>query len=191
MKMHTRQPCSCHPDPAHTPATSRRTFLQRATLATGVALLGTVSQSRVAIAGGHTDILLLTCMDFRLMDNVERYMAGRGLTDKYDHIVLAGASLGALTDKYPAWNRTFWDHLEVAINLHDIRKVVIMDHRDCGAYKVILGEDLAHDPGREHEIHRDHLDRLALAIKTRHSGLEVETLLMALDGSVEPVGNFA
>jgi len=33
------------------------------------------------------------------MDNVERYMRGRGLRDRYDHIVLACASLGALTDK--------------------------------------------------------------------------------------------
>ena len=40
-------------------------------------------------------------MDYRLMDDIERYMSGRGLRDKYDHIVLAGASLGAITDKYP------------------------------------------------------------------------------------------
>ncbi|NMG74873.1 carbonic anhydrase [Aromatoleum diolicum] len=189
--MNPRHPCACHHDQANTLPTSRRNFLQRATLATGVALLGTVAHSGKASAGGHTDILLLTCMDFRLMDSVEHYMAARGLTHKYDHVVLAGASLGAVTDKYPAWNRTFWDHLGVAIQLHDIHKVVVMDHRDCGAYKAILGEDLANDPVREQEIHRDHLDRLALAIKTRHPGLEVETLLMALDGSVETLGTFA
>jgi carbonic anhydrase len=47
--------------------------------------------------------------------------------------------------KFPAWATTFWDHVQVAIDLHHIHKVVIMDHRDCGAYKVI-GKDLAADP---------------------------------------------
>jgi len=189
--MATHDHCECKHIPGENHSGARRNFLTRATLAAGVALLGTVSESRPALAGGHTDILLLTCMDFRLMDSVEHYMEERGLRHKYDHIVLAGASLGALTDKYPAWNRTFWDHLAVAIQLHDVKKVVVMDHRDCGAYKAILGEDLAPDPAREADVHRDHLDRLASAIKDKHPGLQVETLLMALDGSVEALGNFA
>ena len=35
-------------------------------------------------------------------------------------IVLAGAALGAVTPKFPAWNQTFWEHLGVAIDLHGI-----------------------------------------------------------------------
>ena len=38
------------------------------------------------------------------MDEIEKYMSGRGMQNNYDHIVLASASLGAVTDKYPAWN---------------------------------------------------------------------------------------
>src|SRR5205823_13085242 len=44
-----------------------------------------------------TEALLLSCMDYRLTDQTTRYMSGRGLRDKYDHIILAGAALGALT----------------------------------------------------------------------------------------------
>jgi len=187
--METNHHCACHHDDA-SEQPSRRSFLQRATLAAGITLFGAAA-TRPALAGGHTNTLLLSCMDFRLMDSVEHYMSGRGLVRDYDHIVLAGASLGALTDKYPAWSRTFWDHLDVAIQLHGIKKVIVMDHRDCGAYKAILGEDLAENPQRESEMHRDHLERLALAIRAKHSSLEVETLLMSLDGSVETIGNFA
>lgn len=61
-------------------------------------------------------------MDYRLIDETERYMSARGLRDKYDHIILAGASLGALTDQYPAWNQTFWEHLEIALSSY-IRSV--------------------------------------------------------------------
>ena len=98
-----------------------------------------------------------------------------------------GAALGALTDKFPAWNQTFWDHLGVAIDLHKIHTVMVLDHRDCGAYKVILGEDLAKDPAKETAIHTTQLQRLGKMIKEKHPALEVELFLMALDGKVERI----
>ena len=100
----------------------------------------------------------------------------------------AGASLGALTDKYPAWNKTFWDHLEVSIALHHVKRVILLDHRDCGAYKVILNTDLAKDPETETAAHGLHLKKLEALINQKYPDLAVETLLMALDGSVETVG---
>ena len=78
---------------------NRRKFLQLATLGGGVSLLSAASWLPEARAATTTDALLLSCMDFRLVDDIERYMSGRGLRDKYDHVVLAGASLGAITDK--------------------------------------------------------------------------------------------
>ena len=141
------------------PKNKRRSFLQLAALGAGVTL-GSVLPVSNAIAG-QTDALLLSCMDFRLMDDVEKYMSSdRKMTDKYDHVVLAGSSLGAVTDKFPAWNKTFWQHLDIAIKLHSIHKVVVMDHRDCGAYKVILGEDFAKDPVKETKVHTVYLEKL-------------------------------
>lgn len=136
---------------------------------------------------GQTDALLLSCMDYRLVDDTERYMADRGMRDKYDHIILAGASLGATTDKYAAWNQTFWEHLNVAIKLHDIKKVIIMDHRDCGAYKAILGEDFSKDPIKEKTVHSEKLFALEKLIKTKYPELEVELHLMDLSGNVERI----
>ncbi|HYD31352.1 MAG TPA: carbonic anhydrase [Azospirillaceae bacterium] len=164
--------------------TGRRGFLKLATLGAGVTLFGLPP---VARAAGGTDALLLSCMDYRLVDDVVRYMDGRGLTNNYDHVILAGASLGALTDKFASWGKTFWDHLEVAIQLHHIKKVMVMDHRDCGAYKVILGKDLKDDPAAETAAHAEQLKVLAGMIKEKHADLEIELLLMALDGSVEAV----
>ncbi|MFH2044923.1 MAG: carbonic anhydrase [Pseudomonadota bacterium] len=142
-----------------------------------------------AAHSGHTDILLLSCMDYRLINETESYMTNRGLRDKYDHVILAGASLGATTDKYPAWNQTFWDHLDVAIKLHSIKKVVVLDHRDCGAYKVILGEDFSKDPKKEKSVHIDKLSALAKQIKAKYPNLEIELLLMDLSGNVETVSD--
>lgn len=136
---------------------------------------------------GHTDALLLSCMDYRLVNDTEKYMAGRGMAEKYDHIVLAGASLGALTDQYPDWNQTFWEHLGIAIKLHDIHTVIIMDHRDCGAYKVILGEEHAKDPKTEMQTHAVGLRKLRDEILKKYPNLKVELLLMSLDGTVETI----
>lgn len=169
----------CQPPPA-----SRRRFLTLAALGGGAALLGV---PRPAAAGGKVQALLLSCMDYRLMDDIVRYMDGRGLTNDYDHIVLAGASLGALTDQEPAWGQTFWRHVDVARALHGIRRVVVMDHRDCGAYKVYLGQDLGGDPPRETEVHAAQLRLLGRSIREKHPDLAVELLLMALDGSVETI----
>lgn len=168
--------------------TSRRKFLQLAALGGGVSLLAATASLPEARAASGTEALLLSCMDFRLMDDIERYMSGRGLRDKYDHIVLAGASLGAITDKYPAWNKTFWEHLDIAIKLHNIHEVIVMDHRDCGAYKVILGAEHAKDPRVERDTHAAQLKKLKGMINEKYPMLTVETLLMSLDGKVEVIG---
>jgi len=121
----------------------RRTILRFGAIGGGLALLALARPRGIGDAAGATDAMLLSGMDYRLLDETERYMSGRGLRNKDDHVILAGASLAALTDKYPAWAQTFWEHLEVAIQLHQIHQVILMDHRDCGAYKVLLGEDLS------------------------------------------------
>lgn len=162
----------------------RRHFLRISAVAAG--LLG-VGLPAVVRAAGGTDAMLLSCMDYRLVDETERYMTKRGLRNKYDHVILAGASLGAVTEKFPAWNKTFWEHLDVAIDLHHIGKVIALDHRDCGAYKVILGEDFAKDRAKETAAHATKLRELRTQIQAKHSKLAVELLLMSLDGKVETI----
>lgn len=149
----------------------------------GATLLTTLAPG-VSQAGGHTEMLLLTCMDFRLTGAVEDYMEARGLAGKFDHVVLAGASLGALNDRFPAWADVFWTHLDLAIQLHEVHRVMILDHRDCGAYKMILGEASVKDADIELKTHVKQLYALRSAIQTRKPGLEVEIGLMDLQGRV-------
>jgi carbonic anhydrase len=126
-------------------------------------------------------------MDYRLVDDIVRYMEGRGLTNKYDHAVLAGAALGALQQKKRAWGATFWEHVDVAIQLHSIHKVIVMDHRDCGAYRVFLGEKAVADVASETKVHTAKLRELGKAIRRKHRKIEVELLLMDLQGQVEVI----
>jgi carbonic anhydrase len=193
---------SCHHlhDDAST-SLSRRRFIQLATLGGGATLLGLAqaetghgaapatqtAKHGTAPAAHTTEALLLSCMDYRLIDDIVKYMDSRGMTNQYDHVILAGASLGAVTNAFKDWNQTFWDHLKVAIDLHHINSVILMDHRDCGAYKVILKADFSKDPALEEGVHGKYLRELAQAIRKRYPKLEVEMLMMNLDGTVQTI----
>ena len=147
------------------------------------------SKDREDSSGADSGIksLLLSCMDARLLSRYSQYMAKRGLTDQYDHVVLAGASLGAVTERYPAWRKTFFEHIEAAIQLHNIEQVLVMDHRDCSAYETILRANLEENSAAETVAHTAHLTKLRHAIRARYPQLEVELLLMSMDGSVESI----
>jgi carbonic anhydrase len=162
---------------------SRRRFLTLASLGGGVTLLGLAP--RLAHAAGDVDSVVLSCMDYRLMDDVGTYLNGRGLKNNYDHLILAGASLGAVTDKYPHWGQAFFEHLGLAIKLHNVHRAILIDHRDCGAYRLIFGKDTKGE--EEKALHATQLHKLAKLIHAKHSTLAVETYLMDLDGKVNAV----
>lgn len=161
----------------------RRRFLQIAAAGAGLA----AAAPQVAAASGKARALMLSCMDYRLVDDFVRFMEGHGMHDAYDHVVLAGASLGAMSDRFAAWRATFWAHLDVAIQLHHIEEVIVLDHRDCGAYKLALGEDAVDTPEKERMAHLDMMQSFAIAVKQRHPDLQVRGWLMALDGTTEAV----
>jgi carbonic anhydrase len=160
----------------------RRSFLTLATAASGATLLFSAAPARAA---SKAEALLLSCIDYRLVNDTHNFMDGLGMTDKYDHLVIAGASVGVLHEGFAAWHETFWTHLEVAIALHGIHKVIVLDHRDCGAYKIAHGAEHAADPAAEFTLHTEQMNKLAAMVKERRPELEFEGFLMALDGSVE------
>ena len=87
--------------------------------------------SEVFATGGMS--LLVTCIDYRyprrVLDAMQRVFPGLA----YDQFILAGASLGACR---PDWQDVLVQHVEAAAFLkHDIKRIVILDHRDCGAYR--------------------------------------------------------
>ena len=167
--------------------TDRRKFLELVALGGGASLLAAGAYAPQARAAGTAEALLLTCMDFRLMDEIERYMSARGLRDRYVHVILSGASLGAVSEKHPAWKQTFWEHLGIAAELHGIRRVIVMDHRDCDAYQQELGEEHPKDAKAEKQAHTIELRKLKDQIREKYPEIEVEMRLMALGGRVEAI----
>jgi hypothetical protein len=124
-------------------------------------------------SAGHTsprkNVLLLSCMDLRLLDNLVAFMSYENLENRYDQFILAGAAAGAM--QMPSWHRAFFDHLVLAVGLHQIKYVYIVEHRDCGAYVEFFNQSyVQYDPKAGHNIydlnaeHDDH-SRQAFLLK--------------------------
>jgi len=183
----------------------RRRFLEFGALGGAATLLthcAGMSRPNEGKPENKAEAFLLSCMDYRLVHATERYMAGQGLEKKYYHVMLAGAAIAAnpLTrpvppppppPSVPAWNTTFWEHLATSLALTrdrpagPLNRVFVIDHRKCGAYDIILGRECCQDRGNETTAHTDQLRRLRTAIRERYPTMQVELLLMDLNGTVE------
>jgi len=134
--------------------------------------------------GPHdADFLVLTCMDFRFLRLVAEYMNAW----KYDHVALAGAALGAVVEQMPHWRETFLDHLNLARRLHQIESgIIILEHKDCGAYREfgLLGPNP--DPAVERAAHKAQVDKFIETLVGIHM-LPVKGYLLSLPGGVDPL----
>jgi carbonic anhydrase len=134
-------------------------------------------------ASGDYEAMILGCIDPRLQTPVRDYAVKRGLDGKYSQFVFAGAAIGAVAPKFADWHKTFWDNLAISIQLHGIKSVIAIDHRDCGAAKVAYGDDSISTPQKEDATHKAALAEFRAEVGKHQPSLKVETLLMALDGT--------
>ena len=162
----------------------RRHFLKAA----GVAGLAAAVPFKAHAAEGDYAAMLLSCIDPRMVTPVYKYMEGRGLAGKYSQFVIAGAAIAVVAPKFAAWRPTFWDNLATSVELHHLRSVIAIDHRDCGAVKIAYGDDSISTPQKEDATHKAALAEFRKQVGQRQPKLKVETLLMALDGSYIPLG---
>jgi len=135
----------------------------------------------------EVEALALTCIDYRLVNDVAHFFDGMHLTKNYDQVALAGAALAAVSPKFPSSNAAFSDHVNIAKQLHHVKKVIFLDHRDCGAYKVAFGKDFAAEHAAETAQHKGVMQQAKTMLAQKHPDLGSEFYLMALDGTTERV----
>lgn len=129
------------------------------------------------------DVLVLTCIDYRFPHLVCDYIDSLGLIGNYDIYTLPGASLGACCPEFPHWSETFREVITLAQELHHIKKVIVINHEECGTFQRLRGVP----PKKAHEIvmHADQA-KITYALLLHHfPQLDYEFIYMRLDGSVE------
>jgi carbonic anhydrase len=149
------------------------------------AAAGSLALIPLRARAAEVEALALTCIDYRLVDDGVKFFGTMHLTKNYDQVALAGASLAAVSPKFPSSNAAVWDHVVIAKQLHHIKKVIFLDHRDCGAYKVAFGKEFAAAHDAETLQHKGVMQQAKAMLARKHPDLGCEGYLMALDGTTE------
>jgi hypothetical protein len=138
-------------------------------------------------AGGSYEAMLLNCIDPRFTTSSWAYMAGRGYKDLYSQFVIAGGPIGVVAPNFADWQKTFWDNLAITVQLHAIKRVVGLTHRDCGAAAVAYGDRIKTDWSFETEKNTEALRAFRAEVGKRQPKLAVDMGIMKVDGTVEVV----
>ena len=123
--------------------------------------------------------MVLSCIDPRFQPIVYDYLKKKNLIGKYSSFSIAGASLGVTATKFKKWHKTFWDNIDTSIKLHHIKKLIVINHRDCGAAKTINGKkNFSYDI--ETKIHRESFQKMK-----KYPKLTIELKIISLNRNVK------
>lgn len=118
---------------------------------------------------------VITCIDFRFWKSLVNYFDEQGLL-KYDLISLGGGAKNVIDD---ATRELVFRQLDISTKLHQIKKVFLVNHLDCGAYG---GSKAFESLELEEEKLVADLHMAKNLISEKYPELEIETLMMDFDG---------
>ncbi len=127
--------------------------------------------------------MVLSCMDPRFQNLVHNHLKKKKLTGKYSAFTIAGAAVGVTHSKFKKWHKTFYDNLGTSIQLHKIEKLIVINHKDCGAAKIANGKK-EFSPDNEKKIHIESFSKIKKQIKKRFPKLKIELNLISLDSKI-------
>jgi len=115
------------------------------------------------------ETLVVTCIDFRLQQHLDGWLATHVGHGNYDRVSIAGGVKN--------WEVVI-AQIEIAIRLHRVQRVILMNHEDCGTY------------GWQGTVERHKADLAAAQqqVWSKFPTVTVETYLIRLDGSQERCG---
>ena len=123
--------------------------------------------------------MVLSCMDPRFQPKVFNYLKKKKLTGKYSSFTIAGAAIGVTASKFKKWHSTFWQNLETSIKLHKIKKLIVLNHQDCGVAKIINGKK-PFNLKIEKKIHKKSFKLIKQKLKKKFPQIKIETKVMSL-----------
>lgn len=127
--------------------------------------------------------MVLSCIDPRFQSKVFNYLKRRKLGGKYSSFTIAGAAVGVTHNSFKSWQKAFIENLSTSIRLHKINKLIVINHKDCGATKLVNGPR-QFDEINENKIHEESFKKLKKILNKKFPKLYYEFYLMTLKGSV-------
>ena len=125
------------------------------------------------------EAMVLSCMDPRFQPKVYKYLKAKKLTGKYSSFTIAGAAIGVTHKKFKKWHSTFIDNLSTSIKLHNINKLIVVNHRDCGAAKIVNSKKNFNSTV-ENKIHKDSFKKIKKILNKRFPQLKISFRILSL-----------
>lgn len=120
------------------------------------------------------DALVINCMDFRLQKSLVNNLPAAANILSFDLVSQAGAVKPLLV---PETRQVILDQVELSKQLHQIKKVILVNHTDCGAYG---GSNAFSSFEEEIRVLTEDLKRAADLVKEHQPSLEVVNYLAVL-----------
>ena len=128
--------------------------------------------------------MVLSCIDPRFQPIVYTYLKKKGLNGKYSFFTIAGSAIGVTVNKFKRWHNVFWDNFETSVKLHNIKKLIVINHRDCGAAKIINGKkDFTNL--NETKVHKNSFQKIKKIFKKKYPKLSIELKIISINKKVE------
>ena len=125
------------------------------------------------------EAMVLSCMDPRFQPKAYKYLKAKKLTGKYSSFTIAGAAIGVTHKKFKKWHSTFIDNLSTSIKLHKINKLIVINHRDCGAAKIVNGKK-KFNSNTENKIHKDSFEKIKKILNKKFPTLKLYFKILSL-----------
>ena len=128
--------------------------------------------------------MVLSCIDPRFQPIVYNYLKKKKLTGKYSSFTIAGSAIGVTANKFKRWHKVFWDNFETSVKLHNIKKLIVINHRDCGAAKIINGKKDFNNIN-ETNVHKNSFQKIKKIFRKKYPKLSIELKIISLNSNVE------
>ena len=128
--------------------------------------------------------MVLSCIDPRFQPIVYNYLKKKKLNGKYSAFTIVGSAIGVTASKFKKWHQTFWDNIDTSIKLHNIKKLIVINHCDCGAAKIINGQK-EFNTINEKKIHKASFLKLKKIFKRKYPKLNIEFKIISLNKKIE------
>ena len=128
--------------------------------------------------------MVLSCIDPRFQPIVYNYLKKKKLTGKYSSFTIAGSAIGVTANKFKRWHKVFWDNFETSVKLHNIKKLIVINHRDCGAAKIINGKK-DFTIINETNVHKNSFQKIKKIFRKKYPKLSIELKIISLNSNVE------
>ena len=128
--------------------------------------------------------MVLSCIDPRFQPIVFNYLRKKNLAGKYSSFTIAGSAVGVTASKFKKWHKTFWDNFETSVKLHNIKKLIVINHRDCGAAKIIIRKKNISKID-ETKVHKNSFQKIKKIFKKKYPKLSIELKIISLNSKVE------